>query len=278
MKNFAIFADSIEYIEEHLCMPMTQEDIADACYCSLSLLQKMWRYCANISLKEYITRRRLTCSAREILEKEQSITEIAYRYQYNSPEVFTRAFQALWGITPSKFRSEWKFSGIFPKIVPDEATLINGGSFMQRKHVDVSELYDELMSRKGCYVLCFDISHLTPINAEYGHKGGDRVILEGLRRVDEATQEDMMMFRIGGDEFVVVTNYKTRAEVGAFCEGLLAQNGNTIAFEGAQIPVSLRIGAMMLPVGDGALHFHKVFNHIQEVIDNSPTTDVYFVQ
>lgn len=277
MKNFAIFADSLDFIEEHLCTPMTQEEIADACYCSLSHLQKIWRYCANTSLKEYISRRRLTCSAREILDKEQNITEIAYRYQYNSPEVFTRAFQAVWGVSPSKFRSEWKFSGIFPKMVPDETTLNYGGSIMQRKHVDVSELYDELMSRKGSYVLCFDISHLTPINAEYGHKAGDRVILEGLRRVDEATSEDMMMFRIGGDEFVVVTNYKSKEEVNAFCDGLLKQNGNTIEYEGAQLPVSLRIGAMMLPSGAGAMHFYEIFDNIQDVINNSPSTEVYFV-
>ena len=69
---------------------------------------------------------------------------------------------------------------------------------------DISELYDYIRGKKGTYMLSFDISHLTPINSNYGSEAGDKVILEGLRRIDAECAEGMLMFRIGGDEFTLV--------------------------------------------------------------------------
>ncbi len=93
MKNFCIFADAVNYIEDNLCSDITQEDIAAACYCSLSALQKIWRYCTHTSLKEYITKRRLTRSAEDIAHTDMTLTDIAMKYRYSAPVVFTRAFR-----------------------------------------------------------------------------------------------------------------------------------------------------------------------------------------
>lgn len=41
MKDFYIFACSLEYIENNLSGGITQEDIAAHCCCSLSALQKI---------------------------------------------------------------------------------------------------------------------------------------------------------------------------------------------------------------------------------------------
>ena len=138
MKNFCIFADAMNYIENNLCSPISQDDIAAACYCSLSALQKVWRYCTHTSLKEYITKRRLTRSAEDIVRTDMTLTEIAMKYQYNSPEVFLRAFFRFWGVTPSRFKENWRSTGLFPRIIPDEQ-MLKGGVYMGRK-VDISEL------------------------------------------------------------------------------------------------------------------------------------------
>ena len=111
MKNFCIFADAINYIEGNLCSPIVQEDIAAACYCS------------HTSLKEYISKRRLTRSAEDIVRTDMTLTDIAMKYQYNSPEVFLRAFFRFWGVTPSKFKEHWRSTGLFPRIIPDEQML-----------------------------------------------------------------------------------------------------------------------------------------------------------
>ena len=241
VKNFCIFVDALDFIEANLCEPITQDDIAAACYCSLSTLQKVWRYCTHTSLKEYISKRRLTKCAEEISNSCGTITDIAMKYQYNSPEVFNRAFTKLWGVAPSRFNKEWKFTGVFPRLIPDE--MIKGGIYMG-KMVDVSELYEFLRSKAGTYVLCFDVVGLMPVNDNFGHKAGDKVILESLKRLDTAAGDDMMLFRIGGDEFALVTCLEDKAKVEALAEKILVQNGNEVESDGNRIPVSLRAGAI----------------------------------
>ncbi len=271
MKNFWTFVSALEYIEQNLCSPITQEDIANACFCSLSSLQKLWRYCTHSSLKEYISKRRLTKCAEEIASSKPSITEIALKYQYNSPEVFTRAFTKLWGVPPSKFKSEWRFTGIFPKIDPDKT--FNGGNFMG-KRVDISELYDELKSKAGTYVLCLDIVGLLPINENIGRTAGDKVILEAFKRIDKAAGDDMTAFRIGGDEFVLVTGYTDKEKVEELANLILSQNGNTISCDDNEIPVSLRVGATVFT--DEHFRYSDLYTKLMDTIRSSREKDTLY--
>jgi AraC family transcriptional regulator len=143
LKNFYILTDAINYIEDNLCNEFTLDHVAEACYSSLSGLKKLFAYAFHLGLKEYISKRRMTHAAHDLLNSELSITEIALKYQYNSPEVFTRAFFKVWGTSPSTFKKQWRFTGIFPKILFE----YDGGKIMSRKKVDLSELYDLLKSR-----------------------------------------------------------------------------------------------------------------------------------
>lgn len=274
MKNFRTFVSALEYIEQNLCSPITQEDIASACFCSLSSLQKLWRYCTHSSLKEYISKRRLTKCAEEIARSKFSITEIALKYQYNSPEVFTRAFTKLWGVPPSKFKSEWRFTGIYPKLDPE--ITFNGGNYMG-KRVNISELYDELKSKAGTYVLCLDIVGLLPINENIGRNAGDKVILEAFRRIDKAAGDDMTAFRIGGDEFVIVTGYTDKSKVLELANSILSQNGNAISCDGKDIPVSLHAGATVYT--DKHFRYSDLYAKIMDTIRSSQETEkdaIYF--
>ena len=67
-----------------------------------------------------------------------------------------------------------------------------------RKRVDISELYDLFVQRRGCYFVCCDIDHLIPIN-EISNKAGDLAILESLRRMEAVAGAEDVIFRIGGD-------------------------------------------------------------------------------
>ena len=262
MKNFCIFVDAVNFIEDNLCNRITQEDIAKACCCSLSNLQKVWRYCSHSSLKEYISKRRLTRSAEDILCGGNTLTEIALKYGYNSPEVFTRAFKKLWGIAPSEFSSKWHSSGIFPRIIPDESRF-EGGNYMGRR-VDISELYDTLRANPDKYVLCCDVIGLMPINDNYGRVAGDLAIREAFRRIDEAAGDRMTAFRIGGDEFALVTDISDKESVKAFAEGILSHNGEPVECDGTSIPVGLRISAIKL--SSEHLRYSELFGRLQSAI------------
>lgn len=260
MKNFYILSDAIEYIENNLCEEISQEDIAKDCFCSLSSLQKLFKYVFHISIKEYITKRRLTHAAKDLVESKDSILDIALKYQYNSAEVFTRAFHKIWGVTPSAFRKRKGFTGLFPKI---EFNYDGGSTSMASRKFDITELYDELKKRIDNYVLCFDMIKMEQIN-NISREAGDKAIVECLRRLDENSSEDMLVFRIGGDEFALVTNLKDKEEVEQLASKILSFNGNTIEFENQQIEVSMRVGG--IKINHKNVKYNELFVRLNEVI------------
>ncbi|MCM1299257.1 MAG: diguanylate cyclase [Firmicutes bacterium] len=265
MKNFCIFADTVDYIEKNLCNPISQEDIAAACFCSLSKLQKVWHCCTHTGIKEYIAKRRLTCSAYDIVNTDLTITEIALKYQYNSPEVFLRAFRRLWGVAPSEFKSNWRSTGIFPRIIPDEKMFI-GGIYMGRR-VDITELYREIQETDhDSYVLCFDAVHFSSINENYGRKAGDMALTEIFHRIDSAAGENMLAFRIGGDEFAMITGLSDTDRVEKIARNVIDLNGRSIKFDGNDIPIHLRVGALKIGRNDHNIPYSELFNSMQKAI------------
>lgn len=246
MKNFFVLTDAVNYIEEHLCQEFTPLMVAEHCHVSLSSLQKLFRYAMHKSLKEYIIKRRICCAARDILDTKLTITEVAYRYQFGSPEVFTRAFRKVWNETPSSFQKHWRFSGIFPKI---DYHYNKGEDFdMARKKVDLSEAYELFRKLSGSYVLCFDVSRMADIN-KIDRDAGDMAIVEAARRIDEARDDEMPMFRIGGDEFALITGLYDLDAVHALSQRITGQNGTAFSYKGAQIPLSLHVAMTTVPVG-----------------------------
>lgn len=117
---------------------------------------------------------------------------------------------------------------------------------MNVKKFDVSEFYDYLKSQTGTYVLCFDIVNLMPVNDELGHEAGDKVILEAFRRINEAAEDNMLCLRIGGDEFVMITESTDRDKVTVIAEKILTQNGEKTAYSGGEVAVSLTCGVIRI--------------------------------
>jgi len=91
---------SIDYIEEHLTSEIEYGALAKIACCSSFHFQRMFAYMANISLSEYIRRRRMTLATID-LQSGEKIIDVALKYGYSSPTAFNRAFQSIQGIAPS---------------------------------------------------------------------------------------------------------------------------------------------------------------------------------
>ena len=135
---------------------------------------------------------------------------------------------------------------------------------MAAKRVDISEAYDEIKKRKGTYVICFDIVGLVPIN-DISHEAGDLAILESLKRIANVCTEDMMQLRIGGDEFALITGSEDAQYIEQLIGEVLAHNGETITWNGKDIPLSLRAGIIKVP--DGNLRYSEFFEEMHQVIN-----------
>lgn len=95
---------AINYMEEHLLEDITIEDIALQANASPFHFQRTFAILTDISVSDYLRRRRLTLAAEELLRSDGKIIDLAYKYCYDTPEAFTKAFRRQHGVTPSEAR------------------------------------------------------------------------------------------------------------------------------------------------------------------------------
>ena len=100
------FESAIEYIEDNLTIDIDFNMVARQAKCSTYHFQRLFSSLVGIPLSEYIRRRRMTLAAIEIQNTDTKIIDIAMKYGYDSHSSFTRAFQTVQNVTPSKARSE----------------------------------------------------------------------------------------------------------------------------------------------------------------------------
>ncbi|MCI8633626.1 MAG: helix-turn-helix transcriptional regulator [Lachnospiraceae bacterium] len=105
----------IEYIERNLDSEINYETIAKIACCSVYNFQRIFSFLFNMPLSEYIRNRRLTAAAAELRESNIRVIDAAVKYQYESQESFSRAFQKFHGVTPTAAKKKECVLSICPK-------------------------------------------------------------------------------------------------------------------------------------------------------------------
>lgn len=238
MEKMLLITAALEYIENNLNDTIKTEDIASALYCSKSSVEKLFRTVTGMSIKDYTVRRRMSKAAKDMRNNpNESLIDLSVRYGYGSNEAFSRAFKSVWHVNPSEYRRNPVQFELFPKLNL-ESELMEDVTMKSTKKVDISELYDLIKSREGCYAVGVDIKYLTPIN-EISHKAGDLAIITALKRLEAAAGENDIVFRIGGDEFVLISDSQSREYAEKIVNEVLSHNGECFVFENKEFPLSL---------------------------------------
>ncbi|MFG6115424.1 effector binding domain-containing protein [Halobacillus sp. MO56] len=99
---------AIDFIEEHLYDEISMEAIASEANVSVFHFQRVFSLMTEISVGEYLRRRRMTLAVQELNKTDARIIDIAYKYGYDTPEAFSKAFRRQHGISPSEAR---KYTG-----------------------------------------------------------------------------------------------------------------------------------------------------------------------
>jgi AraC family transcriptional regulator len=135
MLNLEPMGTAVTFIENHLQENIRVADMADAAACSLFHFCRTFNRIVHHSPYDYLIRRRLSESARLLLETEQRITDIAFTFQFNSVETYSRAFKRLFGQLPS----DWKRGNIrhtyriMPRLTPAHLQQRNQPDFIRHK-------------------------------------------------------------------------------------------------------------------------------------------------
>lgn len=120
---------AIDYMEEHLLEEIGADDVAGAVYMSSFYFQKGFKIMTGYSVGEYIRNRRLYLAGLEVVAGREKVIDLAYKYGYDTPESFAKAFVRFHGLSPMQLREKpHKIKTFLPLKIE---VIIKGGDKME---------------------------------------------------------------------------------------------------------------------------------------------------
>jgi len=107
---------AMDYVEEHICDDIELADASSVTAYSAYHFGRMFYYIAEMSLSEYIRKRKLSLAAMDLQGGRDKVIDLAVKYGYDSADSFTRAFVNQHGVTPTIARNHGVALKIFPPI------------------------------------------------------------------------------------------------------------------------------------------------------------------
>jgi len=107
---------AIDYIEKNLCNEIDFDIIAKIVCQSPVSFQRTFSIVTDMSVFEYIRKRKMTLAAFDLQSNSTKVINVSFKYGYESPESFTRAFKDVHGVSPSKAKRYGLPLKAFPRI------------------------------------------------------------------------------------------------------------------------------------------------------------------
>ncbi|NNG16016.1 MAG: GGDEF domain-containing protein [Gemmatimonadales bacterium] len=114
------------------------------------------------------------------------------------------------------------------------------GSYSRQAFTDIfqREADRSRRLRRGISLIYFDIDRFKPINDQHGHETGDKVLQQVVRRVRIASRDHDLLFRFGGEEFVLLMPHSDPADALALAERVrIAVAAEAILHERGRQPI-----------------------------------------
>ncbi len=92
-------------------------------------------------------------------------------------------------------------------------------------------------------ILFLDLNRFKYINDTYGHVIGDAILRLSARRIRECAIEADLVCRFGGDEFVILAEFKSEADTSALIQRLKESLSRPYHIEDLTLEISVSIGA-----------------------------------
>jgi AraC family transcriptional regulator len=140
MSNPEAIFRAIEFVEAHLQAEIAVADVADAISYSLYHFCRIFNKIVHHTPYDYLIRRRLSEAARELVETDKRIIDLAFDYQFNSSETFSRAFKRMFGVQPSQWRKRGKI---------DRWSLLSRPTQKYLEHINRGDYLRPVLEEKG---------------------------------------------------------------------------------------------------------------------------------
>lgn len=97
---------AVDYMEKNLLENIVADDVADAVYMSPFYFHRGFKLMTGYSIAEYIRYRRLYMAALDVIYDKEKVIDLAYKYGYDTPESFTKAFSRFHGVSPKQMNGD----------------------------------------------------------------------------------------------------------------------------------------------------------------------------
>lgn len=165
---------AMDYIEEHLTEEVSFDELAKKTGISVYHFKRTFSFITGMSLAEYIKKRRLAEANLALLAGEK-VTDVAFKYGYQSIEGFSRAFRDWSGQAPSEVMKT-QIQKTFPKF--SFYIDIKGGQSMDVKLIE-----------KPAFQIV-GVSQKVPLQ----YQGENQAIMELAQRITPQQRAEMHIF------------------------------------------------------------------------------------
>lgn len=108
-----IVQNIIDFIEENLLVVLTPNIIATRFFLSISSMNNLFKIVCNMTIMEYVRNRRLSLAGQELMMTNIRIIDLSFKYGYETPEAFAKAFTRFHGFPPSFIRRTYPKITVF---------------------------------------------------------------------------------------------------------------------------------------------------------------------
>jgi len=111
MSQLTAIGNALRFVEEHLRQEIAVADMAEAAGYSLYHFSRTFNGLVHHTPYDYLIRRRLSESARDLIETDRLIIDVALDYRFNNPETYSRAFKRMFEMQPSQWKQRAQLDG-----------------------------------------------------------------------------------------------------------------------------------------------------------------------
>ncbi|MDG5473228.1 AraC family transcriptional regulator [Jeotgalibacillus sp. ET6] len=215
---------SIDYIETHLLEEIQLEEAANRASVSPYHFQRMFLLLTDMSVGEYIRKRRLTLAAHELVRDDVKVIDAALKFGYNTPESFSKAFRKQHGLSPREAKSGKGKLKYYNRLVVQ--VIVRGETPMNVEIIEKGPVQIVGLKQE---VSCVDGNNLVEIT-----KIWDRVNQDG-------TTEELAAVNTGSIEGILgicVDKSKEKADTLDYWVGVAHDGSGDERFEMMELPAS----------------------------------------